>query len=150
MDTTVFDLVIKEIEKMSDKFDLDDKITEKLNEEASNSQRIYIKSGTIGRNSRDPLFPVSPRIQSGEAAAGIKRIKNAVEGWHLGVATLFTGNYSSGHAFLEQINLNAAIQKFLIMKAVEENSNPRRKKYKKLDEKLKNHCNSFDKTSILR
>ena len=112
---------------MPDKFDLDDEITEKPNEEDSNFQRIYIRSGTIGRNSRDPLFPVNFWIQSREAVTGRKRTKNAVEGRHLGVATLCTGNYPSGHAFLEQIQLIAAIQKFIMKKAVGENSNPRRK-----------------------
>ena len=56
MVNAAFDLGIEEIEKMSDKFDLEDNITEKLDEVASYFQRTYIKGETIGRNSRDPLF----------------------------------------------------------------------------------------------
>ena len=82
MVNAAFDLVIEEIEKVSDKFDLDDNITEKLDEIASYFQRTY---KTIGRNSRDPLFPVK---FSNHSEDKLIRITNAVEAWHLGVATL--------------------------------------------------------------
>ena len=137
-----FDLVIEEIEKVSEKFDLDDNISEKLDEVASYIQRT--KSETIGRNSRDPLFPVNLWNHS-EAAAGLIRTTNAVEGRHLGVATLFKGKHPSFHTFLEQIKLDAANQKFNIMKAMVGNSNPSRKKYWELNEKVKNFCNNFNK-----
>ena len=103
MVNAAFDLVIEEIKNVSDKFDLDDNITQKLDEVASYFQRTYIKGETIGRNSREPLFPVNLWNHSEEAAAGLIRTTNAVEGWHLGVATLFKGNHPSVHTFLEQI-----------------------------------------------
>ena len=118
MVNAAFDLVTEEIEKVSDKFDLDDSITEKLDEVASYFQRTYIKGETIGRNSRDPLFPVNLWNHSEETAAGLIRTTNAVEGWHLGVATLFKGNHPSVPTFLEQIKLDAANQKFIILKAM--------------------------------
>ena len=149
MVNAAFDLVIEEIENVSDKFDLDDNITQKLDEVASNFQRTYIKGETIGRNSREPLFPVNLWNHSEEAAAGLIRTTNAVEGWHLGVATLFKGNHPSVHTFLEQIKLDAANQKFNIMKAMGGNSNPSRKKYRELNEKVKNICKNFNKDSIL-
>ena len=149
MVNAAFDLVIEEIENVSDKFDLDDNITQKLDEVASYFQRTYIKGETIGRNSREPLFPVNLWNHSEEAAAGLIRTTNAVEGWHLGVATLFKGNHPSVHTFLEQIKLDAANQKFNIMKAMGGNSNSSRKKYRELNEKVKNICNNFNKDSIL-
>ena len=111
MVNAAFDLVIEEIENVSDKFDLDDNITQKLDEVASYFQRTYIKGETIGRNSREPLFPVNLWNHSEEAAA--------------------------------------ANQKFNIMKAMGGNSNPSRKKYRELNEKVKNICNNFNKDSIL-
>ena len=149
MVNAAFDLVIEEIKKVSDKFDLDDSITEKLDEVASYFQRTYIKGETIGRNSRDPLFPVNLWNHSEEAAAGLIRTTNAVEGWHLGVASLFKGNHPSVHTFREQIKLDADNQKFNKLKAMGENSNPSRKKYSELNEKVKNICNNFNKDSIL-
>ena len=147
--TAAFDLVIEEIEKVSDKFDLDDNITEKLDEVASYFYRTHIKGETIGRNSRDPLFPVNLWNHSEEAAAGLIRTTNAEEGWHLGVGTLFKGNHPSFHTFLEQIKIDAANQKFNILKAMGGNTIPSRKKYKELNEKVKNFCNNFNKDSIL-
>ena len=44
---------------------------------------------------------------------------------------------------------DSANQKFKIMKAMGGNSNPSRKKYRELNEKVKNICNIFDKDSIL-
>ena len=70
MVNAAFDLVIEEIEKVSDQFDLDDNITGKLDEVASYFQRTYIQGKTIKRNSRDPLFPLSLWNRSEEAAAG--------------------------------------------------------------------------------
>ena len=127
MVNAAFDLIIEDIEKVSDKFDLEDNINEKLDEVASYFQRTYIKSQTIGRNSRDP-FPVNLWKYSEETATGIIRTTNAVEGWHLGVATLFKGNHPSIHTFLEQFKLDAAIQKVNIIKAMGGNSNPSPKK----------------------
>ena len=110
--------------KKCDQFDLDDNITEKLDEVASYFQCTYIQGETIERNSRDPLFPVNLWNRSEEAAAGLIRTTNAVEGWHLGYATLFKGNHPSIHTFLEQIKLDAANQKFNIMKAMWETATP--------------------------
>ena len=70
-------------------------------------------------------------------------------GWHLDVATLFKGNHPSVHTFPEQIKLDAANQKFNILKAMGGNSNPSRKKYRELNDKVKNICNNFNKDSIL-
>ena len=126
MVNAAFDLVIEEIEKVSDKFDLDDNITEKLDEAASYFQRTYIKGETIRRNSRDPLFPVNHWNYSEEASAGLIRTTNAIEGWHLGVAIFFKGNHPSVHTFLDQIKLDAANRKFNILKAMGGNSNPSR------------------------
>ena len=134
--------------KVSDKFDLEDNINEKLDEVASYFQRTYIKSETIGRNSRDP-FPVNLWKHSEETAIGIIRTTNAVEGWHLGVATLFKGKNPSIHTFLEQFKLDAAIQKVNIIKAMGGNSNPNPNKNRELNEKVKNICKNYNKNSIL-
>ena len=70
MVNAAFDLVFEEIEKVSDKIDLDGNIFEKPDEETSYFQRTYIKGETIGRNSHDHRFPVSLWNHSEEAAAG--------------------------------------------------------------------------------
>ena len=56
-----------------------------------------------------------PALSSCTAAEGLARTTNAVEGWHLGVTSLFQGNHPCIWTFLEKISLGAAKQKFNII-----------------------------------
>ena len=73
---------------MVDRLDLEKSLSDTIDELASYFQRSYIKVETIGRNSRQPLFPMNLWNHSQEAAGGLILTTNAVEGWHLGVTAL--------------------------------------------------------------
>ena len=105
---------------MADRSDLEQSLSDKTDELASYFQRSYIKGETIGRNSRQPLFPMSLWNHSQEAAEGLIRTTNAVEGWHLGVTALFQGSHPSLFTFLNKIQMDSANQKFNILKAMGE------------------------------
>ena len=81
-----FDHTIEELENIADLFDLDDAISERLNEVASYFQRSYINSETMRRNSREHSFFWT---QSKEAASDLIRAKIAKEEWHFGATALF-------------------------------------------------------------
>ena len=57
---------------------------------------------------------------SQEAAEGLKRTTNAVEGWHLGVTELFQGSHPSLYTFFDKIQMDSINQKFNILKAMGE------------------------------
>ena len=82
-------------------------ILEKIDELASYFQKTYIKGETIGRQQRDPLFPPALWNHYDNAAAGLIRTTNAVEGWHNGVTSLFQGSHPSIHTFLEITQLDS-------------------------------------------
>ena len=101
-----YESVIEEIEHVADRLDLEQSLSDKIDELASYFQRSYIKGETIGRNSRQPLFPMSLWNHSQEAAEGLIRTTNAVEGWHLGVTALFQGSHPSHYTFLNKIQMD--------------------------------------------
>ena len=55
MVTVAFDDVVEKF----DRFELNDTISEKLDEIAYYFQKNNIKGETIGRNKREPLFPIT-------------------------------------------------------------------------------------------
>ena len=56
------------------------------------------------------MFPMSLWNHSQEAAEGLIRTKNAVEGWHLGVAALFQGSHPSLYTFFIKIQWTQQIR----------------------------------------
>ena len=112
-----FESVIDEIEHVVDRLDLEQSLSDKIDELASYFQRSYIKGETIGQNSSQRLFPMSLWNHSQEAAEGLIRTTHAVEGWHLGVTALFQGSHLSLYTFLNKIQIDSTNQKFNILKA---------------------------------
>ena len=84
-----------------------------------------------------------------DAAEGLARTTNAVEGWHLGVTSLFQGNHPCIRTFLEKISLDAANQKFNIIKALSGKENKSRKKYRVLNENVKNIAKNFKTDDVV-
>ena len=65
-----------------------------------------------------------------EAASGLIRTTNAVEGWHFGVTALFQSSLPFLYTFLDEMKLDAANQKLNILIAVGGNNNRGRKIYR--------------------
>ena len=132
-----FESVIEEIEHVVDRLDLEQSLSDKIHELASHfHQRSNIKGETIGQNSRQPLFPMSLWNHSQEAAEGLIRTTNAVEGWHLGVTALLQGSHTSLYTFLNKIQMDSTNQKFNILKAMGGTQNQGRKKYRDIHAKI--------------
>ena len=142
--------VIEEIEHVVDRLDLEQSLSDKIVELASYFQRSYIKGETIGRNSRQSLFPMSLWNHSQEAAEGLIRTTNAVEGWHLGVTALFQGSHPSLYTFLNKIQTDSKnkleVQNF---EGYGGNTESRRKKYRDIHENIQNISSNFNKDHVV-
>ena len=101
---SAFTLVIDEICQTADQFDTLTEILEIIDELASYFQSTCKKGETIGRQQRDPLFPQALGNHCDNAAAGLIRTTNAVEGWH---NVAFPGPPPSVQAFLDEIELDS-------------------------------------------
>ena len=112
-------------------------------------QRTYIQGENIGRISREPQYPFALWNHNKDAAEGLARTTNAVEGWELSVTSLFQGNHPCVWNFLEKISLDAANQKFNIIKALTGKENRSRKKCSILNENIKNITKNFKTDDIV-
>ena len=114
--------------------------------------RTYIRGEKIGRIRGEPQYPLALWYHNKGAAEGLARTTSSVEGWHLGVTSLFQGNHPGIWTFLEKISLDAANQKFNI-KSLSVKENKSRKKYRVLNENVKNfqnwYCPIFTFTCLL-
>ena len=84
-----------------------------------------------------------------DAAEGLARTTNAVEGWHLGVTSLFQGNPPCIWTFPENISLDAANQKLNLITALSGKENKSRKKYRDLNENVKSITKNFKTDDIV-
>ena len=81
---SVFTLDIDKMCQAADQFDIPTEILEKIDKLASYFQQTDIKGETTGPQQRDPLLLPALRNHYGNAAAGLIRTTNAVDGWHNG------------------------------------------------------------------
>ena len=144
-----FDLVIEEIQEVSEVLELEQESLQMMDDLTYYFQKTYIKGETIGRNTKEAQYPLQLWNHSRDAAEGLARTTNAVEGWHLGVTTLFQGNHPCLRTFLEKISLDATNQKFNIIKATSGNENKSRKKYRVINENVKNIVNNFKTDDVI-
>ena len=144
-----FDLVIEEIQEVSEVLELEQESLQMIDDLTYYFQKTYIKGETIGRNTKEAQYPLQLWNHSRDAAEGLARTTNAVEGWHLGVTTLFQGNHPCLRTFLEKISLDATNQKFNIIKATSGNENKSCKKYRVINENVENIVNNFKTDDVI-
>ena len=149
MVSTSFDLVIEEIQDVCEIAKLDREYLQMIDDLTSYFQRTYIRGEKIGRINREPQYPLALWNHNKDAAEGLARTTNAVEGWNLGVTSLFQGNHPCIMTFLEKISLDAANQKFNIIKALSGKENKSRKKYRVLNENVKNIAKNFKTDDVV-
>ena len=149
MVTASFDLVIEEWGELSVKHDIDDATTDKFDELAMYFQATYVKGKQIGSQKRPPIFPIHLWNHQIEAAEGLARTTNAVEGWHCGIKSLFQGAHPALNILLDKLKLDSATQKFNMLKASSGSCNKPRKKYRELNEKVQNLQKQFNKDNII-
>ena len=90
-----FNLVMEEVGDILLRLKSEDEVSEKVEQFACYFQKTYIR-GT----SRAPLFEPSIWNQSNAASEGLARTNNAVEGWHYGIQSLFSGSHPDVWTFI--------------------------------------------------
>ena len=100
-------------------------------------------------NNREPQYSLALWNHNKDAAEGLARTTNAVEGWHLGLTSLFQGNLPCIWTFLEKISLDAANQKFNIIKDLSGKEKKSRKKYRVPNENVKYITKNFKTDDIV-
>ena len=74
-----------------------------IEELTSHFQRTYIRGEKIGRINKEPQYPMALWKHNKDSAENFARTTIAVEGWRLGVRSLFQGNHPAIRTFLEKI-----------------------------------------------
>ena len=128
-----FKLVVEDIQEVYEQLSLNTSEVEKTDELCSYFQNTYTE-----KNLRDPLFPPSIWNKREAASEGVARTTNAVEGWHFGIQASFSGSRPSLWRTLENLKKDAATQKYLYLQSTAGTEFSGRKKYRKLETKLKN------------
>ena len=99
---------------------------------------------------REVSFPPSLWIQRDAAVMGIARTTNAVEGWHYGIQS----NFSGSHPNMWKVVSSHAKRRFhkklnFLMPRVALSSQKRKKKYRVLNERVQNIMSVYeDKTDL--
>ena len=128
-----FKLVVEDNQEVCEQLSLDSGEVEKIDQLCSYFQNTYIE-----KNLREPLFPLSIRNKRETASEGVARTTNAVEGWHFGIQAFFSGSHLNLWRTLENLKKDAATQKYLYLQSTAGTEFSRRKKYRKLEAKVKN------------
>ena len=83
------------------------------------------------------MFPPFLWNQSMAAASGIARTTNAVEGWHFGIQSFFSGSHPSIWKVIAGLRKDSAMQKMIILKAHTGENTQKRKKYRQINMQVK-------------
>ena len=109
-------------------------------------RRRISEAKKIGRINREPQYPLPLWNHNKDEAEGLARTTNAVEGWHLGVTSLFKATIPAFGFF----NIIKALSgKENIIKALSGKENKSRKKYRVLNENVKNFTKNFKTDDIV-
>ena len=142
--TSAFDKAIEDICKTVESFELADNVSEKIEELTTYFEKTYVKGQTVG-----PLFPLAVWNHAENAAEGLARTTNAVEGWYFGVLALFQGSHPSLSVFHEKNRLDCTTQHFNILKARGGSRNAQRKKYRLFNEKVQTIRQNFKEDDVV-
>ena len=123
-----FNLVMEEVGDILLRLKSEDEVSEKVEQFACYFQKTYIR-GT----SRAPLFEPSIWNQNNAASEGLARTNNAVEGWHYGIQSLFSGSHPDVWTFLQKFRQDALLHKFNALQAVTGHQKKPRRKYQQLN-----------------
>ena len=94
--------------------------------------------------SRAPLFEPSISNQNNAASEGLARTNNAVEGWHYGIQSLFSGSHLDVWTFLQKFRQDALLHKFNAIQAVTGHQKKPHTKYQQLNARVQTLINSYD------
>ena len=106
----------------------------------------YIKSLVPNR---EVSFPPSLWNQRDAAVSGIARTTNAVEGWHFGIQSYFSGTHPNMWKVVGSLQKDASVQKLKLFDASSGHKFTKKKKYRVLNERVQNIMSVYeDKTDL--
>ena len=109
------------------------------------SYQTKLKKRTMIRGtSRAPLFEPSIWNQNSAASEGLAKTTNAVEGWHYGIQSLFSGSHPDVWTFLRKFRQDALLHKLNALQAVTGHQKKPRRKYQQLNARVQTLINSYD------
>ena len=80
-----FHLVVDELFSVSEELSGHQAVSEKTDQLTTYFLKIYLSGEKVGKNERNPMFPIGFWNQCERTSEGLVRTTNAVQGWHLGV-----------------------------------------------------------------
>ena len=119
---------------------------EKIDEMCLYFGSTYIKSLVPNR---EVLFPTSLWNQREAAMSGIARTTNAVEGWHFGIQSYFSGAHPNLWKVIDSLQKDASVQILNSFDAWSGHKFTKKKKYRVLNERVQNIMSVYeDKTDL--
>ena len=98
---------------------------------------------------REALFPPSLWTQRDAASSGLARTTNAVESWHYGIQSYFSGSHPSIWKVIANLQKDASVQKLNFYNASSGHQFTKKKKYRLLNEKVQNIMRFYEKKTDL-
>ena len=139
-----YDMIVQELQTVCDRNCLEPEKTDKF---CLYFDSIYIKSLVPNR---EILLPSSLWNQRDAAVSGIARTTNAVEGWHFGIQSYFSGAHPNMWKVAGSLQKDASVQKLNFFDASSGYKFTKKKKYRVLNERVQNIMSVYeDKTDTL-
>ena len=123
---------------------------EYMDEMLSYFERTYIR-GRSRRNAtaRRPLFSIETWNHFENAAEGVARTTNAVEGWHYALQSLFQCSHPTLWTFLDRILKDIALHRLNLMQGIAGGTLPPVKKYSSVKRNMQQIVNQFGQSNVI-
>ena len=141
-----YDKKVEEIQIVCDRTIKESEKIAKIDELCLYFGSNYIKSLVPNR---EALFPPSLWNQRDAASSGLARTTNAVEGWHYGIQSYFSGSHPSIWKVIANLQKDASVQKLNFYNASSGHQFTKKKKYRVLNEKLQNIMHVYEEKTDL-
>lgn len=115
-------------------------------------EHTYIRGRRMrgrGENYAEPLFSISTWNQRENAADGMARTNNSVEGWHYGLQALFQCTHPTLWKFLSGLMNDCALQKTYFLQGVSGVEQPAVRRYRVLSERVTRTIATYGQTDVL-
>ena len=142
-----YDKIVEEIQIVCDHTIKESEKLAKVDELCLYFGSNYIKSLVPNR---EALFPPSLWNRRDAASSGLARTTNAVEGWHYGIQSYFSGSHPKIWKVIANLQKDASVQKLNFYNASSGHQFTKKKKYRVLNEKVQNIMLVYEeKTDLL-
>lgn len=115
-------------------------------------EHTYVRGRRLrgrGNNYGSALYPIDSWNQNDAAFDGIARTTNIVEGWHYGLQALFQCHHPTLWTFLEGLQKDSKLHASSFLQGVSGVQHNKQKKYKELNEKVRNAVARYGRVEVL-